>query len=245
MNPAAHNLPLKTNAETSSELEARILRQAEWEILMRTLILHGDLMAVQRCTKKSGIGPGIGLETSSLRNRKDYLVSLNFIYADSAQAGGVPAVEVYRTYEQFQSRIEQVRNLDKLKQIEQEIAEQYCLMVIAEQTDGRSDLAARALRHIRIHYAEPVTLHSTAEAIHCSEGHLSRIFRRETGMTLREYLNEQRIRHAMSLLQTRLYPITDIALMVGFSSYAKFSVEFKRYANMNASEYLRRCADTL
>ena len=33
------------------------------------------------------------------------------------------------------------------------------------------------------------------------------------------------------------FPITEIALMVGFSSYAKFSVEFKKYTGMSAREY--------
>ena len=73
-----------------------------------------------------------------------------------------------------------------------------------------------------------------------SHSHLSRIFQRETGKTVGVYLNELRIDHVCKILQTQSCSITDTAMVVGFSFYAKFSVEFKKHTGVCASDYLHK-----
>ena len=120
----------------------------------------------------------------------------------------------------------------------QRILETYCKLVTDSFNKDFSPLIKKAITYIYTHYDQPVTLHMTAEAISCGESHLSRCFHKETGKTFKAYLNEYRIKQAISLLETEYYHITDIAMTVGFSSYTKFSVAFKQYTGMCASDYL-------
>lgn len=61
-------------------------------------------------------------------------------------------------------------------------------------------------------------------ARHCavSEGHLSRIFHRSTGLTFREYLTQVRVDHAKALLMTTGKSVTEIAFESGFQSLSQF-----------------------
>jgi len=61
-----------------------------------------------------------------------------------------------------------------------------------------------------------------------------------TGKTFNAYLNALKIENACRLLETGLYSVSDAALQVGFSSYSKFSVEFKKYRNMSTTEYMKQ-----
>ena len=120
------------------------------------------------------------------------------------------------------------------------ILETYCKLVRTSIGNEFSPLVKKAISYIYTHYDQPLTLHMTAEAVSCGESHLSRCFHKETGKTFKAYVNEYRISQAVSLLETELYQITDIALLVGFSSYTKFSVVFKQIMGMSASEYLAK-----
>ena len=88
------------------------------------------------------------------------------------------------------------------------------------------------------HFDQPLTMEKIAEAIHFSPGYLSRTFKAEMHVTVGEYLNRLRIEKAEGILKTGDFPVMEVAIMTGFSSYAKFSVEFKKYTGKTAREYM-------
>ena len=51
-------------------------------------------------------------------------------------------------------------------------------------------------------------------------------------------MNRLRIEKAEGILKTGDFPVMEVAIMTGFSSYAKFSVEFKKYTGKTAREYM-------
>ncbi len=67
-------------------------------------------------------------------------------------------------------------------------------------------------------------------ASHCgiSEGHLSRLFHRTTGLTFREYISQVRIDRAKSLLLNTNKTVTEIAYESGFQSLSQFHRAFRK-----------------
>ncbi len=59
-------------------------------------------------------------------------------------------------------------------------------------------------------------------------------------MTLRDYVEEQRIKKAIDLMLTTDYPLTKIALESGFSSQSYFGYVFKRRMQMTPGNYLKK-----
>lgn len=95
-----------------------------------------------------------------------------------------------------------------------------------------------ALQIIKEQYAQRINIGRVAESIGVSESYLSRKFKEETGSTFVEFLNKYRIRKAAVLLRRGGMRINEIAALVGFEEYKRFSEVFKKYTGMTCSEFV-------
>lgn len=77
-----------------------------------------------------------------------------------------------------------------------------------------------------------------ANELQRSKEYLMRLFKRETGMNLTDYLTSIRMRTAQSLLQQPCgYKIYEVCEMVGYSDYMYFSKQFKKLVGMSPKVY--------
>jgi AraC-like DNA-binding protein len=91
--------------------------------------------------------------------------------------------------------------------------------VAQERVERTKELLARDL-------ANPPTLEMLGQEVGCSPFYLSRIFSREVGLTIPQYLRNVRIERAAALLHTGRYNVTEAATEVGYSSLSHFSKAF-------------------
>jgi AraC-like DNA-binding protein len=91
--------------------------------------------------------------------------------------------------------------------------------------------------HMKQHLADPGSIDSISKSIHCSRSRLFAVFKESTGMTPNDYRVRMRIAEAQQLLVSSSDSITEIALILGFSSSQYFSTVFKKYAGQSPSEY--------
>lgn len=82
-----------------------------------------------------------------------------------------------------------------------------------------------------------LTMSSIAENLHVSTSHLSRTFRKKTGLTCIEYLSNIRIIEAERLLVSTEMKVQDISYLVGYSNVYYFSSQFKKIVGTSPSEY--------
>ena len=76
-----------------------------------------------------------------------------------------------------------------------------------------------------------------AAMVHVSPGHLSRIFKKETGMSLSDYIMKKRIAVAKQLLAKTSLSVTSITQRVGISYSSYFTRIFKEQTGMTPQEY--------
>jgi AraC family transcriptional regulator len=91
--------------------------------------------------------------------------------------------------------------------------------VARERVERTKELLARDL-------ANPPTLEMLGHEVGCSPFYLSRIFSREVGITISQYLRNVRMERAAALLRTGRYNVTEAATEVGYSSLSHFSKAF-------------------
>jgi AraC family transcriptional regulator len=91
--------------------------------------------------------------------------------------------------------------------------------VARERVERAKELLARNL-------AKPPNLEALGQAVGCSPFYLSRIFSREVGLTIPQYLRNLRMERAAELLRTGHYNVTEAATEVGYSSLSHFSKAF-------------------
>lgn len=92
-------------------------------------------------------------------------------------------------------------------------------------------------RYIAAHLCEKITLDEIAEAVHLVPNYCCALFSKHEGMGLVEFILEQRIQLAKSLIAVDTMGLAEIAERVGFSDYNYFSRTFKKIAGVTASQY--------
>lgn len=95
----------------------------------------------------------------------------------------------------------------------------------------------QAMQWIEEHYAEDIGLEHIAEALHLSKFYLSRLFRRETGGSLSDYLVARRIKQACRLLHTTARSVEHIAAEVGYPNVSYFIRSFKKTMGATPLQY--------
>ncbi len=76
-----------------------------------------------------------------------------------------------------------------------------------------------------------------APEIGLSRTYLSRLFREAEGLTVQQYIQKEKCRHAAQMLQYSDYPIAQIAQYYGFSSQSYFGACFRTWYGMTPHEY--------
>jgi transcriptional regulator GlxA family with amidase domain len=96
--------------------------------------------------------------------------------------------------------------------------------------------------HIDLHFAEPLTLGELARLVGMSKFHLIRAFRTAYGETPMRYLSRRRIERAQDLLRVANLTVTEICMLVGFSSLGSFSARFSQLVGESPTAYRDRYA---
>ena len=91
--------------------------------------------------------------------------------------------------------------------------------------------------YVREHLTEEINIDNMADELFISRSYLSSKFKKETGITLSQYIQEQRIKKAQELLKGSNKSILEISTILGFSSQGYFQNVFKKIVGMTPREY--------
>lgn len=95
-----------------------------------------------------------------------------------------------------------------------------------------------AIEYIEKNYADKeFSIGKLAESMSVSEGHISRLFKAETEISIGNYLTRYRIRRAMDFLKDVQAKVYEVAEKVGYQDIAYFSNTFKKLVGTAPSEY--------
>jgi len=81
------------------------------------------------------------------------------------------------------------------------------------------------------------SLPDAAKKSYISEPYFRKLFKKEFGMSPKQYVIEARIRHAAALILANYYSLQEVADLCGYRDYKHFSVEFKRLMGVSPSAY--------
>ena len=86
-------------------------------------------------------------------------------------------------------------------------------------------------------YADPLDLDAMAREAGYSRFYFARGFAEAYGETPRAYLTRRRIERAKSLLRSANLSVTEVCVLVGFSSLGSFSARFRELVGRSPSDY--------
>ena len=172
-----------------------------------------------------------------VRNAKNYCIIMNTLLRKAAERGGVHPMYLDSTSSVYATKIEHLSSIEAVPQLMAEMFRTYCRLVRKHSMKDYSPPVQKALIFIDANLASNLSLCILAETLNVSNSYLSSLFRKETGQTLTEYINQHRIRHAMHLLETTRLQVQTIAQHCGIVDVQYFSKVFKRIAGMTPKEY--------
>ena len=100
----------------------------------------------------------------------------------------------------------------------------------------------RARDHIDRHYQQPLDLDQLAAVAGVSKFHFVRCFETAYGETPIRYLTRRRIERSQDLLRAANLTVTEICMLVGFSSLGSFSTRFAQLVGETPTAYRDRWA---
>ncbi len=98
----------------------------------------------------------------------------------------------------------------------------------------------RIREYVGRHFTSPMTLDEIADYMFLDKSYICRLFKHETGMTLKNYINLRRIILAKNLIQAGGKP-TAVYNECGFDNYSTFWRCFQKYAGSTPEQFQRTC----
>lgn len=102
------------------------------------------------------------------------------------------------------------------------------------------DDVERAKSFIAENIANPITVKDVADYVSLSAEYFTKLFKRETGQNIKEYITLSKISAAKEILEHSSISVGMVALELGYSNFSHFTQIFKKYENMTPSEYRNR-----
>lgn len=98
----------------------------------------------------------------------------------------------------------------------------------------------RAVTFIEVHLAERLTVQVVARAANVSARSLERLFHKEIGASVLEFILRRRISRACEILRRTDHTCAEVAFEVGFGSVQHFNRIFRRYQHASPREWRQR-----
>jgi two-component system response regulator YesN len=109
----------------------------------------------------------------------------------------------------------------------------------SKKQSARKDILM-AKDFVRNNLSEHLTVATVSEFLNMNASYFSHLFKKETGKSFIDYVNETRINKAKELLATTDYRVYEISAMVGIDSPNYFSILFKKITGKSPNDIRSR-----
>jgi AraC family transcriptional regulator len=116
--------------------------------------------------------------------------------------------------------------------------ESFSCKFLANETDREKMIQAREILLQRI--GDPITIKELSRKVGTNECYLKKGFKELFGTTVFEFYQGQRMEHAKYLLYEKGLSVTEVSVLLGYSSISHFSTAFKKHTGLKPCELLLR-----
>lgn len=175
--------------------------------------------------------------TDAIRNIKNYCIICNTLLRKAAEQGGVHPLYLDKVSTDYALRIEALTDMTASKTMMLEMIRSYCRLVRKHSMKPYSPPTQKAIAYIDADLSGDLSLRALSAYQGISSSYLSALFKKETGQTITDYVNQRRVQYAIQLLSTTKLQIQTIAQNCGISDVNYFSKIFKKYTQKTPKEF--------
>ena len=172
-----------------------------------------------------------------LRNVKNYCIIMNTLLRKAAENGGVHPIYIDSVSSNYAKRIEELNSVEQTGKFMVEIFRAYCNLVKNHSINKYSPAVQKTIVAVDADLTADLSLKAMAKLNNVSAGYLSALFKKETGLTLTDFVNKRRMKMAKKLLKTTNLQIQTVAGHCGILDVQYFTKMFKRYEGKTPKEF--------
>ena len=133
------------------------------------------------------------------------------------------------------------------KNLDEKTCKQFCYLIennikllISEYSNMKTEfnpLSTNIRNYIEESLYGDISVRQIAYVFNYNEKYIGKSFKKHTGKTIKEYLNDKRLEKSEELLKNTNLPITEISARTGFNNITYYNRLFKKHYGMSPTEY--------
>ena len=177
------------------------------------------------------------LSAKELNHWKNVAIVAITLTTRAAIEGGISPSVAYRISDFYIQKSDSCKDIAQIIKYRDHAVEELTGQVEKKKSRRTSSYVERCRDYVGKHYREKIYLSEIADTLGLSETYLSRLFRKETGERLQDYIVGVRLEHAANLLKYSEESISKIAEYVNFPSQSYMGKVFKEKYEMSPKQY--------
>lgn len=226
------------NEENDLSNDTAVHNTLALEQTIMNFVRRGDTAALKEWLKNApAVRPGI-LSSDTLRQLKNTFIVTATLVSRAAIRGGMDVNDALSLSDAYIQKCELLSSFESIENLQYHMVFDYTERVEKIRLGKTpTKLLTDVANYVQKHLTEPVDIDALSKAMFISRTHLAVKFKKETGMTLTEFVLKEKVDEGKRLLRYTDKPISAIAAYLGFSSQSHFANVFKKYANSSPNEY--------
>jgi len=184
---------------------------------------------------KQGLGV---LSNNPLQNLKYHMTVTTALVARFCISGGLSQSEAYSLSDYYIRQADEATTAEEISELHNEMCLHYTKQMSALQRSSvTSKAVSTAINYIYEHLHTRITLETLASVTNLSAPSFSRLFKKETGYSVSEYILNKKLETAKSMLAESSYSIAEISASLAFPSQSYFTNVLKKDCGLTPKEY--------
>lgn len=181
------------------------------------------------------------LSEDALRNLKYHLIITVALITRYCIEGGMEMETAYNLSDIYIQSIDKCHQEKEIHMLHQELVEDYAqrMQLLHKETLYPKPIII-CLDYIYDNLHTKISLDALAETVGLSPSYLSRLFRREVGLTISEYIMKKRLETAENMLKYSDHSCIDISTYLCFSSESHFIQTFRKHTGYTPKAYRQK-----
>lgn len=208
------------------------------ELIEQSCIENGDLEGLKKSFEIIYEGQLGKLANNPLRSTKNLAITVCTLASRSAIRGGVNPEEVFSMSDAYIQSMERLSSegqiLKSIRAFEEKLT---TLVAEKKMVKTTNPVVIKCMAVVREQLYSQPTVEKIAEEMFFAKDYLARLFKRETGKKLSDYIRETKIDEAKRMLIFTDEDYKQIALILGFSSQSHFISVFKKTTGRTPQQF--------
>ena len=183
---------------------------------------------------------GVLSKSSYIRSKKNLVISAITIATRASMDGGLNSEIAYTLSDIFIQQLEEISEINEIDKLLEEALCTFAEKVLRVREQRYSKTITTCQNYIFKHLYEEISHVELAKVVELNPNYLSVLFKKEVGLSVREYIQRVRTDEAKNLLLYTSTPLSEICSWLNFTDQSYFTKVFKKFEGVTPKQYRER-----